>query len=366
MQQGVTTEVNGNCGFSPAPLDDVSAETVMRLHGFFGSYVGDLGWDWRSPADYIGRLESQGLSYNVVLLVGHATVRITAMGTRHRPPTPDELARMRELVRSAMQAGYFGMSSGLVTPPSVFADTEELVELARVVAEYGGLYASHIRGEGHSLLRATAEALEIGERAGAPVQISHHKATFRPYWGRMRQAIQLSEWAAGRGQSVGFDVYPYTAGSANLTQIIPDWAHEGGLGELLGRLAEPATRERLRARGGRAGARVGPDLHRLAASHRGSAAPGEIDRRHRRTTRPGAHRSHVRRARRVRGTGSHGPFRHGRRRRALRHAASTQHVRVGWRRPEPHGRAGRRPATPALLRHLPRACLATTCETSGC
>jgi N-acyl-D-amino-acid deacylase len=246
LQQGVTTEVNGNCGFSPAPLDDASAETVMRLHGFFGSYVHDLGWDWRSPADFIVRLESRGLSYNVVLLVGHATVRITAMGTRHRPPTPDELARMRELVRAAMEAGYFGMSSGLVTPPSVYADTEELVELAKVVADYGGLYASHIRGEGHSLVRATAEALEIGERSGAPIEISHHKATFRPYWGRVREAIQLSEWAAARGQSVGFDVYPYTAGSANLTQIIPDWAHEGGLSELLDRLRQTEARERIR------------------------------------------------------------------------------------------------------------------------
>jgi N-acyl-D-amino-acid deacylase len=246
LQQGVTTEVNGNCGFSPAPLSDARAETVIQLHGFFGSYVRDLGWDWRSPAEYIARLEANGLSHNVVLLVGHATVRITAMGMAQRPPAPDELAHMRDLIRSAMQAGYFGMSSGLVTPPSVYSDTEELVELATVVAEAGGLYATHMRGEGHSLVRATAEALEVGERSGARVQISHHKATFRAYWGRVRQAIQLSEWAVERGQRVGFDVYPYTAGSANLTQIIPDWAHEGGLSELLERLRQPATRARIR------------------------------------------------------------------------------------------------------------------------
>jgi len=179
LQQGVTTEVNGNCGFSPAPLSDTSARTVMELHGFFGSYVRDLGWDWRSPDEYIARLESHGLSHHVVLLVGHATVRINAMGMAHLPPTAAELVKMREFVRSAMKAGYFGMSSGLVTAPSVYADTDELVELARVVADFGGLYATHMRGEGHSLLRATAEALEVGERSGAPVQISHHKATFR-------------------------------------------------------------------------------------------------------------------------------------------------------------------------------------------
>ncbi|MGI9147521.1 MAG: N-acyl-D-amino-acid deacylase family protein [Chloroflexota bacterium] len=246
LQQGVTTEVNGNCGFSPAPLTDASAETVVQLHGFFGSYVRELGWDWRRPDEYIARLEANGLSYNVVLLVGHATVRICAMGMDQRPPTAAELEHMRDLVRSAMRVGYFGMSSGLVTPPSVYADTDELAELASIVAESGGLYATHMRGEGHSLLRATAEALEIGERSGARVQISHHKATFRPYWGRIRQAIQLSEWAAQRGQAVGFDVYPYTAGSANLTQIMPDWAHEGGLDRLLERLRQPATRERVR------------------------------------------------------------------------------------------------------------------------
>lgn len=247
VQQGVTTEVNGNCGFSPVPLSDASTPTVTQLHAFFGSYVRDLGWDWRSPAEYLARLGAQGLSHNVVQLVGHATLRITGMGMQQRPPTADELAHMRELVRLAMQAGYFGMSSGLVSPPSVYADTDELVELASVVAEYGGIYATHMRGEGHSLLRATAEALEIGERSGARVQISHHKATFRPYWGRIRHALRLSEWAAERGQAVGFDVYPYTAGSANLTQIIPDWAHEGGLSELLRRLRQPDTRERIRA-----------------------------------------------------------------------------------------------------------------------
>jgi N-acyl-D-amino-acid deacylase len=247
VQQGITTEVNGNCGFSPAPLTDASVETVTQLHAFFGSYVRGLPWDWRSADEYIARLAANGLSHNVVLLAGHATLRINAMGMVQRPPTNEELTNMRDQLRSALRAGYFGMSSGLVTPPSVYADTEELVELAKVVADEGGVYATHMRGEGHSLLRATAEALEIGERASARVQISHHKATFRPYWGRVRQAIQLSEWATERGQSVGFDVYPYTAGSANLTQIIPDWAHEGGLDRLLERLRQPATRERVRA-----------------------------------------------------------------------------------------------------------------------
>ena len=245
VRQGVTTEVVGNCGFSPAPLTPEHAETVRDLHGFFGSFVGDLDWRWRSYAEFADRLGAGGLGLNVAPLVGHVTVRAAAMGYAQRPPTAQELGLMQGLVRSAMRDGCFGLSTGLVYPPGAYADTEEIVELARVVGEAGGMYASHIRGEGHSLLRAVAEAIEVGERARARVQISHHKAAFRPYWGRIRHATRLSEWAHERGQDVTFDVYPYTAGSAPLTQIIPDWGHEGGLPALLARLRAPATRAQL-------------------------------------------------------------------------------------------------------------------------
>jgi N-acyl-D-amino-acid deacylase len=245
VYQGVTTEVVGNCGFSPAPFLDATAATVRSLHGFFGDFVQGLGWDWRSYGEFAAALGRGGLGLNVAPLVGHVTLRAAVMEYAQRPPSDAELARMRQLAREAMRDGCFGMSTGLVYPPGVYADTEELVEIARVVAEAGGFYASHIRGEGYSLLRAVAEAHEIGERAGLPVQISHHKASFRPYWGRLRHALRLSEWARERGQEVGFDVYPYTAGSAPLTQIVPDWAHEGGLSALVARLRGPETRARL-------------------------------------------------------------------------------------------------------------------------
>ena len=245
IHQGVTTEVVGNCGFSPAPLTAEHAETVRSLHGFFGSFIHDLDWRWRSYGEFASRLGAGGLGLNVAPLVGHVTVRAAVMGYAQRPPTAGELAAMQDLVRGAMRDGCFGLSTGLVYPPGAYADTEEVVELARVAGEAGGLYASHIRGEGHSLLRAVAEAIEIGERAQARVQISHHKAAFRPYWGRIRHATRLSEWAQERGQDVTFDVYPYTAGSAPLTQIVPDWAHEGGLDALLARLRAPGDRARL-------------------------------------------------------------------------------------------------------------------------
>jgi N-acyl-D-amino-acid deacylase len=170
IHQGVTTEVVGNCGFSPAPLTAAHAETVRSLHGFFGSFVRDLDWRWRSYGEFADRLGAGGLGLHVAPLVGHVTVRAAVMGYDQRPPTARELAAMQALVRSAMRDGAFGLSTGLVYPPGAYADTEEIVELARVVGEAGGLYASHIRGEGHSLLRAVAEAIEVGERARTAVQ----------------------------------------------------------------------------------------------------------------------------------------------------------------------------------------------------
>jgi N-acyl-D-amino-acid deacylase len=183
----------------------------------------------------------------VVGLVGHVTLRIAAMGFERRPPTDDEQARMRALVAESLEGGAFGMSTGLMTPPCSYADTEELVDLAGIVREHDGFYFSHIRGEGNTLFRATAEAIEIGERGGVPVEIAHHKAAFRPNWGLMPNVLKLSEWARERGVNVNFDVYPYTAGSAGLTQLIPDWAHAGGIDGLLGRLRDPVQREQVYA-----------------------------------------------------------------------------------------------------------------------
>jgi N-acyl-D-amino-acid deacylase len=250
VHQGVTTEVIGNCGFSPAPLTDEARDDIVRLHGSFGSIVVDLlAWDWRGFGGYLERLNSGGLGINVVPLAGHSTLRAIGMGFERRPPTDDELARMKDLLAEAMDSGAWGMSTGLIYPPSSFSDTDELVALAEVAAERGGFYFSHIRGEGASLLRAVAEACEIGERAKLPIQIAHHKASGQPYWGRVRESLQMIEWANERGLNVAFDVYPYTAASTSLTSMIPAWAHEGGRAQLLERLRDPSDRARLEADG---------------------------------------------------------------------------------------------------------------------
>ena len=242
IRQGVTTEVIGNCGSSPAPiLGPHMDELRTRVRTAY------MEPDWQTYGDYLGRLRDARPSLNVVPLAGHVTLRVAAMGVEQRPPRTEELERMQELLSEALNAGAFGMSSGLMTPPSSYADTEELVALAGTLKEHDALYFSHIRGEGNTLFRATSEAIEIGERAGVPVQIAHHKAAFRPNWGRMPQITQLSEWGVERGVDVRFDVYPYTAGSAGLTQLLPDWVHAGGRQALLGRLRDKETLARIRA-----------------------------------------------------------------------------------------------------------------------
>ena len=157
VHQGVTTEVVGNCGFSPAPIADDSVEEVAGLHGSFGSAVSALPWDWRSFGDFLGRLEAGGLGVNVVALAGHVTLRAVVMGFARRPPTDEELASMRRRLAEAMDEGAWGLSTGLIYPPSCYSDTDELVSLAEVTAARGGFYFSHIRGEGLRCSRRSAK-----------------------------------------------------------------------------------------------------------------------------------------------------------------------------------------------------------------
>ena len=249
VMQGVTTEVVGNCGFSPAPLTEATVATVRGQHGSFGRAVAELPWDWRGFGEYYQRLQAGGLGVNVIPLVGHLALRSAALGFDRRPPNEAELGEMELLLAAALDEGAWGYSTGLIYPPSCYADTDELVALARVASARGGFYFSHIRGEGASLLRAVAEACEIAERADLPVQIAHHKASGRPYWGRTRDSLELIDRAGERGLDVGFDVYPYVASSSLLDSLISPWAHEGGPEQLLERLGDPACRARLAAEG---------------------------------------------------------------------------------------------------------------------
>jgi N-acyl-D-amino-acid deacylase len=196
---------------------------------------------------YFEILEDQGISINFGTFYSQAQARTQVLGLDRREPGPEELAEMRAHIRRAMEYGVLGLTTALIYPPSSYASTDEIVDGAREAARHGGIYASHIRGEGAELLEAVGEAIEIGERAGIPVEIFHLKAAYEPGWGTlMPAAIRLIEEARERGVEVAADVYPYTAGGTGLEATIPSWAHEGGPDSLRARLGDPEIRARLK------------------------------------------------------------------------------------------------------------------------
>lgn len=218
LLQGCTTVVTGNCGSGPTDVEE-----------------------------YLTKIDAQGAGTHIAHLLPQGSLRDAVIGKVNRAPTPEELLRMQELAAQAMQDGAFGMSTGLIYIPGVFTPTEELIAIAKEVAAHGGIYASHIRGEGATLLAAVKEAITIGREAGLPVHISHFKASGRPYWGTLRLAIELVEEARQRGERVTADQYPYIASSTSLeATLFPDWAREGGRQELERRLQTPETLERIR------------------------------------------------------------------------------------------------------------------------
>jgi N-acyl-D-amino-acid deacylase len=244
IRQGVTTEVVGNCGFSPAP---VSPEFREELRAFALYVPKGMDFAWGSVGEYLKAFDRDGSALNVVQLVGHGTLRIAAMGFARRPPTAGELATMQRLMTEAMNEGAWGLSTGLIYAPGSYSTTDEIVAVARAAARYRGFYASHIRGEGATLLDAVREAIQVGREAAMPVQISHVKAAGRPHWGRVADALALIDAARAEGLDVMGDVYPYTASSTSLRTALPDWALEGGVAALLKRLHDPGERQRIRA-----------------------------------------------------------------------------------------------------------------------
>nr|WP_246211433.1 amidohydrolase family protein [Phytoactinopolyspora alkaliphila] len=225
LRQGVTTIVTGNCGMSPFPAgSDGDPDTDPDTDS------GSTDRRWPDLAAFAAAMSRHPLATNVAPLVGHGAVRLAAMadpGSRH--PSDDELARMRDLVATAMAQGAHGMSTGLIYDPGRFAGTEEIVELARVVAGAGGFYASHIRDEGDHLVDAVREALEIGHAAGVAVQISHHKAKRRRNWGAVEKTLPMIDDAAAAGLDVLIDCYPYPASSTSLWAYLPTWARASTL-----------------------------------------------------------------------------------------------------------------------------------------
>lgn len=243
VHQGVTMEVGGNCGYSAAPIWGLwlreRAQAYREVYG--------LDLDWETPSAYFARLEELGISVNFGLLMGHNTLRGSVMGGAVRPPQPEELSAMAEVARRGMREGALGLSTGLVYAPACFAEPPELVALAKVVKEEGGVLTSHIRNEGDGLLEAIQEILGIAREAAIPLQISHLKTYGEANWGKLQAAFRLIEEARAKGQDVTADRYPYTASNTGLSAVLPRWALEGGVRERIERWKEPEARARLKA-----------------------------------------------------------------------------------------------------------------------
>ena len=243
VRQGVTTEVVGNCGFSPAPMSD---EFHAEMRGFALHVPAGMDFGWRSTGDYLRRYADQGIALNVAQLVGHGALRLAAMGFARREPTAHELQTMERLMDQSMADGAWGLATGLIYAPGSYARTEEIVTVARRAAARGGFYASHIRGEGATLLDSVAEAIRVGREGGLPVQVSHLKAAGRPNWGRVKDALALIDRARLEGLDVMADAYPYTASSTSLRTLLPDWVLEGGVEAMLERLRDRGAKDRIR------------------------------------------------------------------------------------------------------------------------
>ena len=228
--QGVTTLINGNCGWTAAPVLSQENRKIMQdvIAIVGGHHIEENQLDWLSFGDYLVKLEKLKLGINVATLVGHTMVRIAVLGMEQRAPTNDELEQMKKLVKGSMEEGAYGMSTGLLYAPATYATTDEIIELAKVVAKYDGIYASHIRDESNLLLPSIAEAIKIGEESGCSVQISHFKVIGKQNWGKSSQSLKMLEDTMERGIRVTCDQYPYTAGSTFLAALLPPDIQAGG------------------------------------------------------------------------------------------------------------------------------------------
>ena len=244
-RQGITLEVFGQDGISVAPIRKADRPQMERtLAGLLGKL--DREWDWESVDEYLDSVERAKPSVDCSYLIPHGAVRLSAMGMEDRRATAAEIAGMQELIRQSMREGALGMSTGLIYPPCCFADTAELIELCKAVAEFDGVFVAHMRSESDYLEDAVAEMIEIGKHSGVRVHISHFKVAGRENWPVIDGVLEMVRIARAEGMRLTADQYPYIAGSTMLGAILPPWAHAGGVEATLARLDDEDERGRIR------------------------------------------------------------------------------------------------------------------------
>ncbi len=242
--QGVTTEVVGNCSFSPYPTGELSgAEMKKNIDLGFGQSA--VEWDWRDLDGWANTLEANGVSLNIAPQVGHSALRVVAGVLDDRPPTSDELSYMQRLAAEAVEQGAFSLSTGLTLTPSSYAKTEEIVALCKAIAPYeNAFYVSHARVWAGNHVGAVEECVEIGRRAGIPAQYSHMAIIDSRVFGHGKELTSVIDRARDEGVDVAYDMYPYTASGSHLHQMTPAWLQEGGVAAMVARLRDPAIRRR--------------------------------------------------------------------------------------------------------------------------
>ncbi|UGT41221.1 D-aminoacylase [Nocardia yamanashiensis] len=245
LSQGITTEVIGQDGLSYAPIDEPTLDVVRRQIAGWNGNPADLDFSWRTVAEYLDRLDGAGITPNAAYLVPQGTLRLMVVGSEKRDATPEEIAKMRELLAQALHEGAVGMSSGLTYTPGMYADTSELAALCEVVAEFGGFYAPHTRSYGKGALDAYAEMIELSRRTGCALHLTHATMNFGENRGRAPELLAMIDAALDDGCDISLDTYPYLPGSTTLSALLPSWAMSGGPDAALARIADLDTRLKI-------------------------------------------------------------------------------------------------------------------------
>lgn len=245
--QGVTTEYTGQCGLSAAPVSEANLKDVKNMLAMGTTFFPDDMNNWGTFARFLEYADQQKMTTNAKMYIGHSTLRISVMGMENRPATAKELDTMKGVLREAMESGAAGFSTGLIYTPSVYATEEEIIELAKVIRPFDGIYASHMRNESNKIVEAVKETINVGRQAGVRVDISHHKMLGRANWGTQKETLKLIHDANDEGIRVFHDQYPYTANMTTLNATMPPWHLSDGFAAMTEKLRNKEFRNQVKA-----------------------------------------------------------------------------------------------------------------------
>ncbi len=245
VMQGITTEFLGQDGISMAPLPKQYISPWRKNLAGLDGVSDTIDWNYQNTDNYLKMIEKVVPGINECYLIPHGNVRMEAMGLDNRLPTKDEVQKMCDIVRREMEAGAWGLSTGLIYMPCAYGDTDEIIEMCKVVAEYDGCFVIHQRSEADTILDSMEEVIRIGRESGVRIHWSHFKVCGKKNWDKVEKVVELLEKAKSEGIRVSFDQYPYVAGSTMLGVILPPWVHDGGTDKVIERLADPELRKKM-------------------------------------------------------------------------------------------------------------------------